>query len=337
MKNGIVRTIIGFILFFVYNSLHNREWLSVTKTVQMGSYIQLVAAIYFLFFLLWNKRFFYDSSYKPPFTMFYIFGHVYGLGIFIFVVMYCCLNANVYVSSVWVSSMICIVSMDMYEKKDKNWKIIFCKTVTILMIIIIQIYYIVMSENHSDFYAMWSDWNFFEMAFVMVLPWFVPFMFLFFRTQKYCTSIKDVTVDLMQYGLPFSTLIAIFLTISLNRCSYESSNINMWQNISTESEFGVSLDWYQIFLMPLVSVLLVFFVLFSIITQNTIESVITFTLSAASRNIMIHTEDTVAVFSFMMSMIVLLFWNLNLYFLHISEDKIRLVPLSDEDSENTPV
>lgn len=331
LNNELIRLSVGFFIFVsnlsLGSMLYPTPYISITRTIYISAFSVLgCSALTFVVFP--KKRNMESLRYKPSFSLYSILIHVYGVGFLIFTLTYCALNTTVTCTWVFLIGLVSIHIDDMLERHEDSAVINILKSLCVVCSVI-GVFFTVLKHNELENTENWI--SIFNIMFLIILPALTPILIHFFRNAQYCTHIREAISDLMHFGMPFASILAVIILVllhtecmsdmlftplyveNMNGTQYtiyndNSTNLPLFTHtmlpstILPESSSSMQLSIESCILLSIqtwTNVWTVFFTFYSVLTYQTVDVFCLFSLSILSKFICFYSQGWVAVCVFM--------------------------------------
>lgn len=344
VRHELTRLGVGSVVYLLQmicaSMVYQKPYLSFVYTLQMACVtIMASGGCLFLYFCLskytpnWS-----NSQYKPPFTMYYISLHVYGLGFLTFVVCYCTMNTSMYCSMLFLVCLLGTHLDDMIERGNKNpWGYWFWKTLAgVFGVVSIFVGGLSTWEDTMlDILAItdWIHFSWFKLVFFVCLPLLTQLIFCCFRGSQYCTHLQDAVWDLIQFGIPFACVISFLMLLCTSTCLFHNIEPLSPIPIRNITHIPDNFDsvWWVLFL-PVTNLGVLMYTLFCVLNYGSIDVVFSLSLAMWCKFMYLHAETEYAMLVMMGGICMILCRSVYMYI--IRKDELRpnvRLPQSDEN------
>jgi hypothetical protein len=286
---------LGIVLGMV--EIKDKSYTVLYQTIYLSCWVTLLGSLYFSIYLFIFRGFRYSSQYKPPFTMCYVFIHVYGIGLFMFTAIYCILSTHTFSTFSFFDGLFIVFIDDLFNQSDDTTKakiLKFCNAGVASVIIFLNVTY--NQTKGDDYMELAEDISALHWVFSVICPIVSPLVFLQIRSTNYCSNFTDAIVDMIQYAIPFACSISVILLTVFHSCL----------NPNVDMSFLSHINFTSMILLPIAVIPAMYLIFLFLLTKNTLDVLTTFSLATAVKFIYLHAEETSAVWCFLAALVTLL-------------------------------
>ena len=256
--------------------------ISIPDTIQLESLVIVVSMLYLVIYFFFQKGLQYESQYKPPFTMFYVMVHVYGLGFFLIFCMYGLFGSSFQLALMLLFSLVYLFFDDILfnNKETPLLKLLLITNVVsagcVCAIILLE------SSNYKGIAEMLVTKDWYSIIFAYVIPVLSPIIMTLFRTSHYCTRLHDAVLDIVKFALPFAVIIAVPSILNTTHSALFFDSIFQTRN-----------KVVMLFVLPILSLMSIFYLFYSVLIYDTAEAIVVFSAALATRYLLIQGQNIV--------------------------------------------